>query len=402
MARDPFGGGQERMIIVPSVRQHRQQARIGLAGSTIGVALGGRHQGKVAIPCWRGSKSADLLNAAVRVTQYRLVSDIYTALRQVDHVLSGYNDQGLIAEKERLYQAVSVARQLYDELLGLKVETLDAKAGAIRECARQVIDHVGRKSSDSFKKAIRGSAVSILSVLDSRKRVNQSAKLAQVVRIRQGLYRRLVTIQAMEPNLFRRLHSFRLLIEEAERLFGNVSGYLSDNLGCLYCRQKLTQVEQGQLVTALQEYAYELERLDIRPFLNPCRRLANELRKGAYYISVGRNHAAQTVLHRAEESLKIRGIRSDIERFISYLTELLYRPHRLIPSKDLGRIKRGLNDLRCRIGRIDEYRFIHPVCSRALMQLIEAISIAKNLTFSSQIGDLAHLKGKLKETARGL
>ncbi|MFA5052144.1 MAG: hypothetical protein WC544_03745 [Patescibacteria group bacterium] len=414
MPRDPYGKGKVQMILVPSrfdTMGHRQKARVGLAGCPIGVVTVGIYAGWLAIPHFGVKQSHEVRHRideeGIEFTfssmpvHYRLVGDVYTALRQVDHALSTYNRRGLLGEKAKLFQAVGVARELYEKLLGLTVGTLESSAGDIRKLARQMIGLVGQRPTDPLKVVIRDSAVSILAVLDSRQRVNQSAKLSQVVRIRQELHRRLATIQAIEPNLFRRQRALCLLIEEAEKLFNDASKHITAQLESLTGAGILSVLKRQQLVTGLHDFANELERLDIRPYLNPCRRMANELRKGAYYISVGRNQAARTVLRRTVESLKLRAIRSDLERFISYLTELLSRPDRQLPTKDAVRITRGLSNIRQRLGQVDEFRFIHPVSRTALTRLSDAIGLAGK-TVGVQVNDLAKLKDSLKEVARPL
>ncbi|MFH0805125.1 MAG: hypothetical protein V1916_02930 [Patescibacteria group bacterium] len=401
MKREPFGGGREEDILVLSrirKRQYLVTARVNLAGCTIGVVGDGCDQGAVAIPYWRGSVDCAADGGSVPPKRYVLVEDLYVALRQTDHELYTYHQRGAMDGIAKLYEALDRARQLYASLLGLSVQTLPVVAPRIRQLARAVLACVGPRPTDKLKQAVRDSALSVVQVLDSRHRVNPTAKLAQVVKIRQKLNRRLLAIQGIEPNLIRRQASIRLLIGEAERLFVSVSDYLHQFLSQLEVDPRCDGYARTQTEFFLRDFASSLERLDIDPFRNPCRRMAAELRKGADYLEVGRPRAARTVLRRAYESLKLRGIRSDAERFISYLAELLYQPKHLVTAAEALRIKRGLVNLLQRLGTVDEYRFIHPVSKAAWHHLGEAAKVVP--LAGKPVSSLEALKRNLKLAAQ--
>lgn len=403
MKREPFGGGRERLVSV-SGNSRPVRVRLGLNGGPIGTLVS---SGNVIYPRWNaqlGDRVKDgvlSLEQVFATREYRVVGDIYTALRMVDHMLGTYNEQGTLNHKEELYRLLDASWQLYDLLLGLRKSTLGALEGDIRKLAAKILASAGKRPNDPLKKAIRSLAGELMAVLDSRDQVNPTAKESQVVTIRGNLYHRLMTIQAIEPNLARWRQSLDLLIDEAERLFAEVRKYLEPAIERLEDGTSLVNPDLDRLVIRLRHYADELERLDINPFRRPCRRMANELRKGAVYVTLGRNQAARTVLRRTNESLKLRGIRADLERFIGYLTLLMSRPNVLISAKDAGRIKRGFANLKRRLAEVNEFRFIHPVCQDSLRTLGLAINITIELV-GKRTGSLEEIKGLLKEAAKPL
>ncbi len=399
MKREPFGGGRKRTVRL-SKQNKLVEARIGLAGSPVGVITEGGLAGMLVHPYWGPAQVEGMASSH----GYRLARDLYLALRKVGHMLSTYNESGVLNEKEAIYRSLDAAWELHDLLLDVRVATVDALETRIRSTARKIFEAVGNRPNDPIKRAIHDAAVTLNEVYDGRKRVNPTVKLTQLLAIRRRLYRRLMVVQAIEPNLHRWRESFLAMVDEAERLFGEVTAFLApriEMLSKLKPGSRLSIASRRRLTVRLGHYADELERLDINPFRRPCRRMANELRKGSEYFSAGRYHAAATVLQRTLESLKLRGVRTDLEKFINYLTVLMYHPCRTLSKRERGIIINGLMNIRERLGRVDEYRFVHPVCLQARENLRLAAAVFK-VNADNPISGLWHFREALKVVAQPL
>jgi len=74
----------------------------------------------------------------------------------------------------------------------------------------------------------------------------------------------------------------------------------------------------------------------------------------------------------SRESLKLRAVRTDLENFITYITQLQFKPRRTLVEAEIVKIDKGFTVILSRLRKVDESNFKKPVCAAVGMQVREA------------------------------
>ena len=383
----------------------RVKAMAGIFSSNLVVFLDGR----IGVPFWENQLVHNLLRIDEKVVYkpevliYQVLPDIYTALRQTLHILFAnygrtFNQQG---EKKDLQQALKIYFKLNEYFLGLRKGNLVRLYDRIGVAGSRILAQVGEQPRDENKKQAVDLATEIVKVLDSKKRVNPSAKLAQLQALKRRLENRINTIIEIEPKVVSRRQVLKTMIEICELRFKALKNMLKRLLPRLTAEyfDRHGSVDLRIMVTNhLRNLSSEIAKVRVKPFLYSAKYISDEINEAIGLIEVEKYKSASQVLGPTMESLKLRVVRTDMENFITLVTRLMFKPNRTLIPAEIKRINNGFRNLRSRLGSIDESHFKNPICKPALSFISNAESALK-LIDQPKAGQLAAVKNQLTAAA---
>ncbi|GEM_PF-6705612 len=343
--------------------------------------------GQIGVPFWENQLAHEALEQTTLsrtkikytgdILIFQVVPDVYTALRQTLHILhQNYGRTFESGEKQALQMALEHTQRLHDVLIGLRKGNLNKLFSQVETSADMVIKQIGLQPRDELKRQARNLAIILKQVLDSWQRVNPSAKISQVDALRRRLQERLDAIFRIEPQVAARRQALKSLIEILE--FRHLA--VSDFIERLYPHLESAYFVkhpglEKKVSSRLKFFAAELDQLRIEPFVFPDKNLREELKRAAWYIDRRKFGYARQALSVSRESLKLRAVRTDLENFITYITQLQFKPRRTLIEAEIAKIDKGFTVILSRIQKVNEKNFKKPVCAALDMQLREARSL---------------------------
>jgi len=374
----------------------------------VAVFLESEWQGQIGVPFWENQLAHKAFEQALDrrkefrygpdIKIYQKVRDVYSAQRQTLHILhANYGRTFDWGEKKALSQALKASQRLHEQLLVLRKSNLEKLERSIRRETEHIINRVGQQPRNEFKKEARDLAAIIGEILDSRGRVNPFAKIAQVDAMRRRLEERLQIILAVESKIASRRRVLQSMIEICELRFRVAEDFIErllPNLNLDYFERH--EGLEAKVAERLEFYADEISRIKIQPFTFPAQEISREFCKAAEMIRWYEFGEARVYLKISRESLGLRVIRTDVENFITYLTQLMFRPNRSLLSAELKKIRNGFKNIKTRLKSVDEAGFRKPVCREAL----NFVNTASRLVRSGKIKNLKSVKKYLVEASR--
>jgi hypothetical protein len=412
----PFGGGMQRTVRISSElgKVRTVKARLNIFGSRLAVFEKGKLAGKIGVPHWANQLAHATLSQAIdrrrgfryshKILLYQVYPDLYSALRRTMHILYGNYGRSFKTrgEKSDLNAALGMLQRVNGYYLSLRTGNLDQYHSRIQSQVEALIHKFGTRFQDERKKEARNLMVLVGDVYDSLDRINPSAKLTQLVAIRNRLEERVADILHIEPRIMAQRQSLLSIIELCElrfKLLENFLDRLEPHLTSEYFSSHGGADLQKRVACRLQSLAGDIACIDIRPFLIPGQHIDAEVEKAAKLIINGKFNTARRLIKRSHESLRLRVLRTDMENLITRLTRLLFAPQRRLPVAEIERIKKGFRIIRARLATIDESGFRRPVCKHALSLVSEAEQPIKHLVVA-QNSVLKPVKEKLVQAAR--
>lgn len=416
MANNHFGGGRLRQVNISSGKQNTSKvmARVGIFGSGITIFTNGNLAGKIGMPYWDNQLAHEALIKLAEVKQgvrfsddtlmFQVFNDIYSALRRTLHVLHGnygrsYRTPG---EKSDLKAALAMLQRVNQSYLALRTINIDQYQDKIQGDVEVSLQKIGLRVRDQKKREARDLLLLVANIMDSREQLNPSAKLAQVVAIRNRLIDRVSNILSIEPRIIEQRQSLMSIIDICELRFRLVEDFLVrllPNLHVEYFQSHGGQDLSARVAKRLNVLAAEIAPVDLNPFFRPGQRIGAELSSAAKNITASNFPQAEEQVGTILASMKLRVLRSDIEHFITRLTKHLFDPEKELTVSEIERLKRGFRNLRGRLAKVDESGFKYPVCKRSLSLISQAEKPLRHLAVAKNEA-LISVKEKLVETAR--
>ncbi len=388
MPRILFEYGNERVVKISLGRGNTRSvaALVGLFGSQLAVFQESKYHGMIGVPYWENQ----LVHEALRRLQsgeeefdfsddllmYQVLPDVYTALRQTLHILfanygNSFDTQG---EKNHLITALEKEQALNGQLLSLRKINFEQLSAEIKKTVTAIIGQIGTQPRNMKKIKALDYSKMISQVLDAKGRVNPSAKMAQSVALRNRLQDRLQEILAIEPRVMERRTRLVAIIQLCELVFKSAQDFLRrllPNLTKEYFDSHGGRSLQEKVSYRLQALAGDCSQIRIQPFLFPAEQLANEFDHAASMVMRSNYGGAWDELKKSYESLRLRVIRTDLEDYITVITQLMFQPKRKLLTPELESIEKKVLDFRASISGIDDSRFAKRVCREAV-SFIEA------------------------------
>lgn len=369
-----FGGGRVKQIqISDNGRLQPATARVDIFGTDIGIVHDGPH--RIAVPQWRNQLINDLLRAGrpPRYTPdtlvYQVVGDVFAGVRYTHRVLYGnYGVDFYSGMKGRLMKAIGVLDQMSLLALGFRKGTIDRHIGDFQRMIGEVFTLVGTDPTDLRKKKVITYGERIKCGRDSRGQVNPSAAMMQIIAGKKDLQSVVESIMSIEPSIIRRQQVLVSIVNYAEAVITGVRQFLDLLLmGDNFTKIEETGDEREKVLISLGFYRQELQTIDIAPYYRTCFAIRDEFRRAIEDIKEGKFVHARRLLSRSRESLKIRGVRLDIERMLMLvmLNETDPRAHPLA----LPELYTHLADCVRRLSAVDERGFALPVLKDAIPHL---------------------------------
>jgi len=381
------------------------RSRGGLFHGDIRVVTDGPHKGKVLIPFWANV----LVHAALRDGQYpaayhdhknlvyQMFTDVYSALRYTYYLLEKqYGITFQSGEKGRLVQALKLLEEYNDAVVNLRKDTAQGMSAGLAKRAGEILKEIELNPRNAYKREARDLVVTLGNTLDSMDRVNQSVKMAKNVAARNRLLQRKMDILSIEPHIVARRATLLAVIDEMELYWLGVHDFLTRVLmegrkvDSERCMDLLRNKDHRNIImNRLYYYAGQMDYYDIRPFANTSRYVGEELAHARWRIEHYRYDVATFEMMKIWNSLKLRKVRTSLERVLTDLTCSLFGQQPVVD-------KRFFNDLifRCRqqieaLKKVDETGFSNPVAtqSRTFIQAAVAELVKKKIPAANKAKD---------------
>ena len=407
-----IGGGNIRIVQVSKKGKIiKVRSRGGLFKGDIRVVASGRYAGRILIPFWSNVlvhtaiKEGDY-NIAYRDQKnliYQMFDNVYGALRYTYHLLEKqYGITFLHGERGRLTIAIKQLEAYNDAVVNLRKDTADQLGLELMNKTGEILQQIGLDSRDEYKRDARDLVVSLSSVLDSSGKVNQSVKMAKSIAAQNRLESRKINIASIEPHIISRRQTLKAVIDEMELYWLGVYDFLT-RLFTIHGKY-----EYGRLLSLLREsknrtiiinrlsyYCGKLGQYDIIPFVNTGRYVGNELAIARQEIENSSYPLAISILSKSWHSLKLRQIRTELERALTILTCSLFGDSVRVDKKAFDAVIFICRQQVRILKEVDESNFDYPVTKKSitLLQATAGELIKKNISSAKKA------RGYLKDAA---
>ncbi|MFH1236510.1 MAG: hypothetical protein V1685_06275 [Parcubacteria group bacterium] len=383
---------------------HRTRVRGGLYRGDLCVGITREHQGRIFIPFWANSLVHAARDQGVidvfdpELLIHQVFTSVYHALRYTYHLLEEqYGVTFVHGEKARIIRAKQALQKLNLIAIGLRTGNAAQLAETFRQRAGFIIQEIGPTPHNQLKRQAVDYAVNLGTVVDRLGRVNASAKMAISVAAMNRLKGRMIDIRCIEPKILARRQTIETVIEEMEVYLEGIMNFLSvlmhmGNLEELFRSDvSLRSTVSGQLGFYIQH----VQLFDIAPFDQTSRYIVEELGEARRLIGTGSYRQAIGLIERSWNSLKLRKIRTEIERQILQVTFLLFGKPVSIDRTKTREISETLIGIHDRLLDVDERGFRQ----RVVEDTASKVLVAQQLVSAGSVDEVKAGKDALKEAA---
>ena len=406
---DPFnriGSGRIRHVqISDNGNLKKVEARGGLCGGDIRVAIMGPLRGKILIPVWLNivghtamrDDKYEIKYHDQKYLLYQVFNSIYDAERYTYHLLEEqYGITYRHGEKGQLLKARQALEEYNIVVSGLRIGNAHELGITFLEMAQSILEQIGKSPRDENKRKARDMTISLATVFDRLERVNPSAKMAVSVGVMNKLKQRTLNISCIEPHIIARRLILKSIIEEMELYLEGVYNFLS-----LLFHPKNSAIEmlrsatRDSIVQQLGFYVQQISRYDIAPFDRTATHVSSEFSNASFFIRHYQAAKARDELRKSWNSLALSRVRTEIEDVILQITFMLFGKPTSVNQKQCDGVITRLRQLARRLTKVDESGFKHPVAKKVISQ----VRTADRLVVKKTVPELKEAKAVLKQAA---
>ncbi len=391
------GGTIETITISVDGRLQQVPARVGLFGTGICVIHDGPRN--LGVPYWENQLVHELREGgeedlAVLYTPdnlvYQRIQSVFSGVRQALRILDGnYGVSFAAGMKGRLVGAVATLRMINSAATGLWTTTIETQIEGFHKLVERLIGQIGTRPTDYRKREVLKIAEAISDGKDSTGRVNQTVVMAKSVAGMNRVESVIDGILSIEPVIVARQRAFINMLHLAEGV----------TIGAREFLEKLFAMENAaissakpQIDSALGFYIQEFTEMDFSPYFRTFYMCAREFGDAQKHLREDRVDEALAVLRQSLESLKIRVVRTDVERLL-----LVIELHRINPREhkvDIRHIHSTLGDAVKTLSAVNESGFALPVTEEA----VRSLSYARELIATAN--SVSSLNAEFDHTVR--
>lgn len=320
------------------------------------------------------------------------VPDVFSALRQAEHICRGYGNDLTAGEKSTLRQAMTMARDLNLTVLGLHRmdSTLEEKRVELNKLTRRFLGLMG-EPIDLPKREALEKVQSVGVGRDRLRRLNPSALAARSAAARRRIEEREAAIARIEPHIVARRRRFLSLIHQAKQAMETLDHFLTNLLKKENWRAFALGTKTNLVEAHLSMLAEDVRRIVWNPYRETCLETYRDLCRARADIRERRLVQVWERLTTCSNALRLKQVQVELERLIFRLTWLLN--DKVMPSAEMAaELQIGLCDIKNTIVQVDERRFRKPVKANALRYLDIAIFSLYHPETFRRGGPLQYLK----------
>lgn len=331
-----------------------------------------RYAGRFMVPKWQELISLLKPGEDRRKFKFRskhlgsqMVGNVFTALRQTEHILRKYGLHAPVGEAKLMQEASRVAHEM-------NVETLTAEGNTylnLRDHAEELMRRI-RKPNAELHNLPKREAYDQLNALrlplDSRGRANPSAKAARTVALERRFEERLREIMRIDPLIAHRARALVSLIQAAESELDAFEDFLKEILKSTKLQSTEIALPHARVTIQLNWYARKLQAISYNPYRTFAIETARDISRANVVSNPDSREKFDKVLTRCLNALKVKRAQVEIERLIWMFTDALLKRNN---EKLLQHIRERLSKVTDILGNIDESSFRKPICGEAIKYL---------------------------------